>query len=74
MAYRCNNCGELFDEPKHSVEMHGFSYGPGENIYTCPYCGVDDMEETDEYAYSYEDYLADKADEEYDERHCMEDD
>ena len=73
MAYICNNCGHTFSEPKVYIERHGFSYGPGETIYTCPYCGVDDMSESDEPGYSYEDYLADKADEAYDERMCEED-
>ena len=73
MAYRCNNCGELFAEPKHSVEMHGFSYGPGENIYTCPYCGIADMEETDEYCQTYEDYRAEQYEAEMEELRCLED-
>lgn len=46
--YRCNNCGEIFEEPKAIYERHGLEYPPFEKIYVCPECGVDDMEEVDE--------------------------
>lgn len=50
MYYFCNACEEEFDKPDHFVEK---SYEVGEGIqhevmYTCPYCGSFDFEETDE--------------------------
>lgn len=38
--YRCNECGHLFEEGEQAewTEMHGFSYGNGENWSGCPIC------------------------------------
>ena len=46
---QCEHCGQVFDFTKLPdenvqiyIEMHGFSYGPGERIptgWTCPECG-----------------------------------
>ena len=38
MAFVCLDCGHVFDEPKHYVETHGFSYGPYEEWDGCPRC------------------------------------
>ena len=48
--YRCSE-GHEFDEPHRYVEMHGFTYGPGEHWAVCPYCGegFDEIEEIDEF-------------------------
>ena len=43
--YKCRECGEYFDEPHCWVEMHGFTYGPGEHWSACPYCGSCDYDE-----------------------------
>lgn len=43
--YKCRECGEYFDEPHRWVEMHGFTYGPGEHWSACPYCGSCDYDE-----------------------------
>ncbi len=43
----CLNCGEIFEEPKHYVEKHGFEYGPFEEYDGCPVCG-------DSYEEAYE--------------------
>ena len=51
MTYKCNNCGEIFDEPRRYVETHGFTDGLYERWSCCPYCGGDYElyeEETDE--------------------------
>ena len=47
--YKCNNCGEIFDEPRVYVETHGFTDGLYETWSCCPYCGGD-----------YEDYDPDE--------------
>jgi hypothetical protein len=39
--YICKDCEKIFDNPKHYVETHGFSYGPYEEWNGCPQCGGD---------------------------------
>ena len=39
--YKCNECGEVFDEPTVVLERHGFNDGFAERFYVCPYCGGD---------------------------------
>ena len=39
--YKCNNCGEIFDEPRVYVETHGFTDGLYEAMSCCPCCGGD---------------------------------
>lgn len=39
--YKCNCCGEIFDEPRVIRESHGFHDGFAETFYVCPYCGGD---------------------------------
>ena len=51
MAYKCRNCGVIFDEPQRYVETHGFTDGLYESQSCCPYCGGD-----------YEDYDPDEVD------------
>lgn len=49
--YRCKDCGEIFDEPRHWTEQHGFSDGLYEHWEGCPCCGgafEDYDEEVDE--------------------------
>lgn len=51
--YKCDNCGEVFDEPHEYVETHGFTDGLYERCSCCPYCGgsysdYDEDEEVDE--------------------------
>lgn len=36
--YKCENCGETFDEPRVYYERHGFDDFP-ETLSCCPYCG-----------------------------------
>ena len=36
--YVCLDCECQFNEPKKIVEMHGFTYGPGEEFLVCPSC------------------------------------
>lgn len=43
--YMCRECGEEFDEPHRYTEMHGFTYGPGEEWAVCPNCGSCDWAE-----------------------------
>ena len=43
--YKCRECGEYFDEPRCWVEMHGFTWGPGEHWSVCPHCGSCDYDE-----------------------------
>ena len=38
--YKCNRCGEVFDEPHVYDEYHGFDDYP-EKWSCCPYCGGD---------------------------------
>ena len=45
MTYKCRECGEEFDEPYRWVEMHGFTWGPGEYWSACPHCGSCDYDE-----------------------------
>ena len=45
MTYKCRECGEEFDEPHCWVEMHGFTWGPGEQWSECPHCGSCDYDE-----------------------------
>jgi DNA-directed RNA polymerase subunit RPC12/RpoP len=44
-TYKCNWCGRKFTTPKKIVERYGFSWGPGETFYLCPYCNDTDIEE-----------------------------
>lgn len=39
--YKCNCCGEIFDEPRVYHESHGFTDGLYERQSCCPYCGGD---------------------------------
>ena len=41
--YRCNECGHLFEEGEQAtwMEMHGFTYGNGEEFSGCPICKGD---------------------------------
>ena len=41
--YRCEECGNLFEEGEQAewTEMHGFSYGNGEEWQGCPICKGD---------------------------------
>ena len=39
MKYLCLDCGEIFDQPSHWEECHGFDHGPFEHFSGCPYCG-----------------------------------
>lgn len=36
--YKCNNCKEIFDEPRVYTETHGFTDGLYETRSCCPYC------------------------------------
>lgn len=52
--YKCNCCGEVFDEPRVYKEYHGFD-DFSETWSCCPYCGgdyddYDPDEEVDEEA------------------------
>lgn len=51
--YKCNCCGEVFDEPSTYFETHGFTDGLYERFSCCPNCGgdyheVEDDEEVDD--------------------------
>lgn len=35
----CNECGEVFEEPKVFEETHGLDTPPYEKWYLCPHCG-----------------------------------
>ena len=39
----CNNCGEVFDEPKIERETHGLDCPPYEAIAVCPHCEDTDI-------------------------------
>lgn len=39
--YKCNSCGQLFEEPKSNTETHGFTDGMCEHLNVCPCCGGD---------------------------------
>lgn len=45
---RCNDCKEIFEEADKIYERQGddFSYYPAEEFLVCPYCGSDNIEET----------------------------
>ena len=44
--YICNNCGNLFEQPTTSREMHEvWGHQQSEEVSVCPYCGVADMSE-----------------------------
>jgi hypothetical protein len=36
--YVCVECGTLFEQPKHFIETHGFTYPPYEEWDGCPDC------------------------------------
>lgn len=38
-AFRCRDCGEVFDTPKEWVEAYGFKDGLYEHRAECPACG-----------------------------------
>lgn len=51
--YKCNCCGEVFDEPQVYYETHGFTDGLYERQSRCPCCGGDyeeffDLDEADD--------------------------
>lgn len=37
----CLDCGEIFEEPMHWEERHGFDYPPYEHWSGCPFCKGD---------------------------------
>lgn len=37
--YICENCGEIFNEPRTYYESHGFTDGRYEQRSCCPVCG-----------------------------------
>lgn len=39
--YKCNGCGEVFEQPKEAREAHGFTDGTHETLSVCPCCGAD---------------------------------
>ena len=44
--YRCTNCGELFDEPMKTIEIHKEVPPPNvEVFYDCPRCGSSNYDE-----------------------------
>ena len=49
VKYVCNNCENVFDEPKRKLWHYcGSNLPPGgyyEEDYVCPFCGSDDFEE-----------------------------
>lgn len=49
-AFKCLDCGEVFEAPAEWVESHGFRDGPYERMAGCPVCGgafeeVDDLDD-----------------------------
>lgn len=38
-AFKCLDCGEIFEVPAEWVETHGLDCGPYENWVGCPVCG-----------------------------------
>lgn len=46
--YKCNYCGEAFDQPKATIERHGLDSPPFERVDVCPYCGENSFEEIEE--------------------------
>lgn len=55
MNWRCNHCGERFDEPRREREYQGscFGFPAWERWSVCPCCGSEDIDEV--YGYGYED-------------------
>lgn len=45
MIYICKDCYNTFEEPYVYEERHGFTHGPFEKWYVCPYCGSSDYKE-----------------------------
>ena len=47
MAYKCRECGEIFDEPKRVEEPRGEFWGVpcSETCYYCPCCESSDFDE-----------------------------
>lgn len=45
--YKCNDCGEVFDEPKYVQESRGEFWGApcSETMAYCPHCESEDFEE-----------------------------
>ena len=45
--FRCNCCGNIFEEPKLVMESRGEFWGSPayESMYYCPFCGDEDFEE-----------------------------
>lgn len=41
MSYVCDQCGDVFDEPEHIIERHGFLTPPYEKIPVSPCCAAD---------------------------------
>ena len=52
MRYKCNNCGETFDEDdaEERRDCVGEFWGSPayDSVMVCPECGSDEIEETDE--------------------------
>ena len=56
MAYRCDNCGETFEEPDYELTSYEDYYGvsslfPDRHymyLSVCPNCGSEDIEEFDD--------------------------
>ena len=57
--FKCRECGEEFDEPRHYVEIHGLSHGPYESWSVCPCCGSCDYD--DYYVVEEEELEAEEA-------------
>lgn len=57
--YKCNDCGEWFDEPRRKETTYEnyygvasqFAYGTPLELHTCPFCGCDSYTYTDEVEY-----------------------
>lgn len=57
--FKCINCGRTFDEPNEYHTTYEAEYGVSDlfgnshkvTILQCPYCGAEEIEETDEYDY-----------------------
>lgn len=46
--YRCNDCGEEFDDPAVHTERHPEVEWGCEHWYVCPHCGSTNFEETED--------------------------
>ena len=47
--YICNNCEEVFDEPKIIEEHHPYGMGYAtEEFYVCPHCEDTDIQEAEQ--------------------------